>query len=233
MNGTVPVERTPSRGLLFALIGGYAVAIALAVYGSYRIAPMDRGGFKNFATVAGVATAAVSALMAVIVNLFSLVKGQEAARQLAETNSKLQSLLQKEKFGLDLQLEHKKAMLIAQKLAYSTLLEASEYARQKMMKLGKGSWKAADAESVNVKLSSAAAQAAFLNEKEHQLLWQRIQQRANYIGEKAEGLTTEADQLALWNKESAEFTGMIGEFQKFATQEYQRTPTPGPAPDKR
>jgi hypothetical protein len=217
------------------LIAIYAFLLFVALSASYHLAPFTaETGFENFAKVATVAVAAVSALMTAAVAIINFDRSAKESRKLAILNAKLQRRLARynaklskrlvaDKLGADLTLERWKTTVTKEITAYSDLWAAAQGAYYTLAKLESSKWEVADKAAVEMAMTKVAPGASHLAAPEHGDLWTKIWNRANYVAELAEKLPSKDEQPRLWHEQVAGLGDLMLKFQQIVAEQIHRT----------
>jgi hypothetical protein len=227
-NGTVQGNETPpskSSGTIVILVGIYLVLIGLGVWASYNFTVWGTNdSLKNFAGLATVCIAAVSALMGMVTGFITMYKNQQAAANLESFKSDLQVKVLNQKIWTDLRFEHEKSKTANEASAYGKLSASLGNAYLLLAKLETSSWKAEDKLLMDNALLEVYAQLVYARSPEHRILWEKVRQRCRSIAEAAVKIDV-AQQPALWQKETAQLAELYRQFSDVATAEINRAPT--------
>jgi hypothetical protein len=250
---TAPEQSSASTSVraVIILIAAYVVLVAFSLWTSYNFTNWGKPeSLRDFAGLVAVGLTASSAMMGLVVSIFTLRKNQEAAaslelfksglvgnlerlksdlqRDVEVLKSDLQTKVYSQKVWSDLRFEHEKMKTTAEASAYAKLWTSIDSAYLSLAKLETGIWATQDRIQMDSSLLEARAQLIYVREPEHQTLWERARQRARDISERAAKIDA-MQQHKLWQDNVGEFASFCTQFKQIANTEIHRAPPTHPS----
>lgn len=218
-----PPKSSFTIGILVAV---YIALVVFSFWGSYQFTTWGKpDSLKDFAGLVTIALAASSALMGAVIGFFTLYKNQEAAADLERVKAQLQGDVFWNKIWTDSRFEFEKTRTANANTAYAKLWSAADFAYKSLARLEAGLWKPDYETGLDAQLNEARTQLIFTRNPDHELLWEKIRQKARFLYESARAADA-ATQKQLWSDNLAEFAVRYDEFKQIAQTEMNRPPQP-------